>query len=179
MKKLLSLPPNLVDSFNTKEKISKTDYFCTSDPVDKKLGSGGGTTWLLEACYHQEAAQGQTLPQWLGEEKRILLHAGGQSRRLPSYAPSGKIPTPIPIFCWERGQRLGQNLLSLQLPLYEKIMQMAPQVLNTLFTSGDFYPRSKDTPPAIPNLDVYCHSSWAISPYLTLRAVCVANNETR
>lgn len=31
---------------------------------------------------------------------------------LPGYAPSGKILTPIPVFSWERGQKLGQNLLS-------------------------------------------------------------------
>ena len=24
--------------------------FCTSDPIGSKLGSGGGTAWLLEAC---------------------------------------------------------------------------------------------------------------------------------
>ena len=32
----------------------------------------------------------------------------------PATATSGKILTPIPIFSWERGQKLGQNLLSLQ-----------------------------------------------------------------
>ena len=64
-----------------------------------------------------------TLATWTGNEKRILLHAGGQSRRLPAYAPSGKILTPIPVFRWGRGQRLTQNLLSLQIPLYEEIMQ--------------------------------------------------------
>jgi len=69
-------------------------------------------------------------------EKRILLHAGGQSRRLPGYAPSGKILTPIPVFRWARGQKLGQNLLSLQLPLYEKIMERAPERLRTLIASG-------------------------------------------
>ena len=31
-----------------------------------------------------------------------LLHAGGQGRRVPAYAPSGKILTPIPVFRWER-----------------------------------------------------------------------------
>ncbi len=178
MKKLLSLPPNLVDSFNTIEKLSKTDYFCTSDPVDKKLGSGGGTTWLLEACYRQEATAGQTLPQWLSHEKRILLHAGGQSRRLPSYAPSGKILTPIPIFCWERGQRLGQNLLSLQLPLYEKIMKMAPDGLHTLIASGDVYLRSDDTLPTIPNVDVVCYSSWVSPALATRHGVFISKRDT-
>ena len=76
MKKLLSLPPNLVDSFNEIEKLSRKDYYCTSDPINKKLGSGGGTAWLLESCYNAECKNGEDLKEWLSEEKRILLHAG-------------------------------------------------------------------------------------------------------
>ena len=124
MKKLLSLPPNLVDCFHAVEHVSTEEWFCTSDPVGARLGSGGGTTWLLEASRRKEAPDVST-EEWLGQEKRILLHAGGQSRRLPGYAPSGKILTPIPVFRWARGQRLSQNLLSLQLPLYERIMKKA------------------------------------------------------
>ena len=51
MQKLLSLPPNLIDSFHQLEEVNHTDWFCTSDPVGSKLGSGGGTTWLLQACH--------------------------------------------------------------------------------------------------------------------------------
>ena len=43
----------------------------------------------------------------------------------------------IPVFRWARGQRLSQNLLSLQLPLYEQIMEKAPSSLHTLIASGD------------------------------------------
>ena len=50
MKKLLSLPPNLVECFHDIEKADQTEWFCTSDPIGSKLGSGGGTAWLLEAC---------------------------------------------------------------------------------------------------------------------------------
>lgn len=50
MKKLLSLPPNLVGSFHEIANADPADWFCTSDPVGARLGSGGGTTWLLEAC---------------------------------------------------------------------------------------------------------------------------------
>lgn len=96
MQKLLSLPPNLIDSFHQLEEVNHTDWFCTSDPVGSKLGSGGGTTWLLQAC-HQAFAPEETFSKWIGNEKKILLHAGGQSRRLPGYAPSGKILTPIPV----------------------------------------------------------------------------------
>ena len=116
--KVIILTPNLIHCFHELEEVNHADWFCTSDPIGSKLGSGGGTTWLLQAC-HQEFAPQDTFSDWIRREKRILLHAGGQSRRLPSYGPSGKILTPIPIFSWERGQKLGQNLLSLQ-PHYTK-----------------------------------------------------------
>ena len=32
MKKLLSLPPNLVECFHDIEKADQTEWFCTSDP---------------------------------------------------------------------------------------------------------------------------------------------------
>ena len=54
MKKLLSLPPNLVDCFHAIEHVSTEEWFCTSDPVGARLGSGGGTTWLLEALWRKE-----------------------------------------------------------------------------------------------------------------------------
>ena len=90
MQKLLSLPPNLIHCFHELEEVNHNEWFCTSDPIGSKLGSGGGTTWLLQAC-HQAFAPQESFNDWIGREKRILLHAGGQSRRLPSYGPSGKL----------------------------------------------------------------------------------------
>jgi len=136
MKKLLSLPPNLVASFHEITGLGADEYFCTNDPIGHKLGSGGGTTWLLSQC-HDAWAKDMPLDEWLASDRRIILHAGGQSRRLPSYAPSGKILTPIPVFRWERGQQLGQDLLSLQLPLYEQMMESAPGNIHTMIVSGD------------------------------------------
>ena len=159
MKKLLSLPPNLVECFHDVEKVERSEWFCTSDPVGSKLGSGGGTAWLLDAC-RNEWAPDCSLHDWLGQEKRILLHAGGQSRRLPGYAPSGKVLTPIPVFRWERGQRLSQNLLSLQLPLYEQILDKAPESLHTLIASGDVYIRATKPLQNIPEADVVCYGLW-------------------
>ena len=159
MKKLLSLPPNLVEFFYDIEKADRDEWFCTSDPIGSKLGSGGGTAWLLEAC-KQHIAPDKDFLEWLREEKRILLHAGGQSRRLPGYAPSGKILTPIPVFRWARGQRLEQNLLSLQLPLYEQIMEKAPASLRTLIASGDVYIRAGQPLQDIPDVDVVCYGLW-------------------
>lgn len=158
MKKLLSLPPNVVDKFHALTGASKTEYFATSDPVGVKLGSGGGTTWLL----HQAAAdEGATsFSSWLSKEKRILVHAGGQSRRLPAYAACGKVQLPVPVFRWARGQKLSQTLLDLQLPLYEEIMNAAPSSLRTLIVSGDVFIRTTSPLQSVPEADVVCYGLW-------------------
>jgi galactokinase/mevalonate kinase-like predicted kinase len=168
MKKLLSLPPNLADFFYELRGVTEDEWFCTSDPEGERIGSGGGTAWLLESCYRKEKeamGDGCSFTGWLAREKRLLLHAGGQSRRLPAYAPSGKILTPVPVFRWERGQRLSQDLLSLQLPLYKKIMDKAPASLHTLVVSGDVYIRSTKPLQAIPEADVVCYGLW-VDPVL-------------
>ena len=170
MQKLLSLPPNLVSAFYELENVDSEEWFCTSDPVGMKLGSGGGTTWLLREWYKNRKAEHAT-------EKRILLHAGGQSRRLPGYAPSGKILTPIPVFRWVRGQKLGQNLLSLQLPLYEKIMERAPEKLHTLIASGDVYIRAEKPLQQIPDADVVCYGLWVDPVLATHHGVFVSDRK--
>ncbi|WP_028902587.1 bifunctional fucokinase/fucose-1-phosphate guanylyltransferase [Prevotella sp. P6B4] len=176
MKKLLSLPPNLVDSFHDVTGLSREEYFCTNDPVGHKLGSGGGTTWLLQACMTTE--DGASLAEWLPREKRILLHAGGQSRRLPSYAPSGKILTPVPVFRWERGQRLSQDLLSLQLPLYEQLMEMAPESIHTMVVSGDVLVRTSQPLQPIPEADVVCYGLWLDASVAKNHGVFVSSRKT-
>ena len=105
--------------------------FCTSDPVGMKLGSGGGTTWLLREWQKERDRKylaEERIPtekcipteKSLPAEKRILLHAGGQSRRLPGYAPSGKILTPIPVFRWARGQKTGTEFIIPSTPTLRK-----------------------------------------------------------
>ncbi len=176
-KTLLSLPPNLVGCFHELEHVEPTSWFCTSDPLGARLGSGGGTMWLLEACQQEEAA-GESFPTWLSREKRILLHAGGQSRRLPAYAPSGKVLTPVPVFRWARGQQLSQNLLDLQLPLYRRIMDKAPESLHTLVASGDVYIRSSAPLQEIPEADVVCYGLWADPALASHHGVFVSNRQT-
>lgn len=152
MKKLLSLPPNLVECFHDITNTSHEEWFCTNDPIGSKLGSGGGTTWAVNQARNSG---------FIAEDERcIILHAGGQSRRLPSYAPSGKILTPIPVFRWKRGQKLSQNLLDLQLPLYQQIMEKAPLCLTTMIVSGDVYIRANEPLQEIPEADVVCYGLW-------------------
>ena len=185
MKKLLSLPPNLVEAFHEVTGLSREEYFCTCDPVGHRLGSGGGTAWLLLNAMRNEklgmrngdyiqddkilqhsnhnsqfSILNSQFDSWLCQEKRILIHAGGQSKRLPSYAVSGKVLMPLPVFRWERGQRLAQNLLSVQLPLYEQMMQMAPDSIHTMIVSGDVLIRATQPLQPIPDADVVCYGLW-------------------
>ena len=191
MKKLLSLPPNLVEKgaeaptvFHEITGRSADEFFCTCDPCGQRVGSGGGTAWLLWQCYCQQASAGQrrktvaSFSEWLSTERRILLHAGGQSRRLPAYAPSGKILTPVPVFRWERGQRLGQDLLSLQLPLYERVMAMAPEGLNTMVVSGDVLIRTSQPLPAVPQADVVCYGLWLDATVASRHGVFLADRHS-
>ena len=181
MKKLLSLPPNLVECFHDVTGFSRDEFFCTNDPIGHKLGSGGGTTWLLRQAYNSDRETAKTekdFSGWLAQEKRLILHAGGQSRRLPSYAPSGKILTPIPVFRWERGQRLSQTLLDLQLPLYERMMAQAPQRLTTMIVSGDVYIRAAERIGTIPDADVVCYGLWLDASIAKDHGVFVSDRRT-
>ena len=181
MKKLLSLPPNLVDAFHDVTGLSREDYFCTCDPIGHRLGSGGGTAWLLqEACRSEkrEANSEKTFLSWLSEEKRILIHAGGQSKRLPSYAVSGKVLMPLPVFRWERGQRLSQDLMSVQLPLYEKMMAMAPDNIHTMVVSGDVLIRATQPLQPIPEADVVCYGLWLDASVAKNHGVFVSSRRT-
>ena len=174
---LLSLPPNLVGCFHEITGLPPEGWFCTSDPVGHKLGSGGGTAHLLLEA-HRTMAPDTEFYDWLAQEKRILLHAGGQGRRLPAYAPSGKILTPIPVFRWERGQRLSQNLLDIQMPLYRKIMAAAPDSLHIMVVSGDVFIRSTEPLQAIPEADVVCYGLWLGPEIAKDHGVFVADRKT-
>ena len=176
MKKLLSLPPNLVDAFHDVTNLSREEYFATCDPVGHRLGSGGGTTWLLEEACRAEGAS--SFDEWLSSEKRILIHAGGQSKRLPSYAVSGKVLMPLPVFRWERGQKLSQNLLSVQLPLYEKMMAMAPENIHTMVVSGDVLIRATQPLQPIPEADVVCYGLWLDASIAKNHGVFVSSRQT-
>ncbi len=160
MKYLLSMPPNACGVFHELTRQSREKVYVTADPAHRKLGSGGGTAWLL-ASAHADEGGGLDFADWLASDKRILLHAGGQSRRLPAYAPSGKALAPIPVFRWTRGQRIDQTLLDLQLPFYCNILHKAPQPLRTLIASGDVLLRATEPLQPIPEADVVCYGLWA------------------
>ena len=153
MRYLVSLPKNTVNSFHKLSGRSEEEWYCTSDPKGEKVGSGGGTAWLLSEAWKSQNT-GIDFSDWLAKEKRILIHGGGQSRRLPSYASMGKLLLPIPVYRWERGQRLNQTLLDLQLPLLEKLLDAAPTSSHTLLASGDALILSEEAFSYLPDSDI-------------------------
>jgi galactokinase/mevalonate kinase-like predicted kinase len=166
MHTLLSVPENLSASFHTLFPEKQATHYALSDPQNARIGSGGGTAWLLANHYKQSAAA--DFSTYLNAGKRIIIHAGGQSRRLPAYAPSGKVLSPIPVFRWSRGQDLQQNLLDLQEPFYKELLEVAPDTSNTLIASGDILILPGEHFNHLPQVDVICLGIWA-DPHLASR----------
>jgi galactokinase/mevalonate kinase-like predicted kinase len=160
MQTLLSVPENLVAVFHEIAERSPEEWFVRSDPQGARVGSGGGTAYLLAEHKNQRMKEAG-LKEYLGSGKRIIIHAGGQSRRLPAYAPCGKVLAPIPVFRWSRGQQMDQTLLDLQMPLLEQVMEAAGLGQNTLVASGDVLILAAEVPMELPAADVVCLGVWA------------------
>jgi len=94
---------------------AETEFLVFADPMGKRIGSGGSTIYvlykLLDHFFEQagsmfycqannaerEASTSQFSLRSLLNGKRILiLHSGGDSKRLPSYSAVGKIFFPLP-----------------------------------------------------------------------------------
>jgi fucokinase len=70
-----------------------TAFHVVADPGGRRVGSGAATLVVIETL----AARYRTTPVRLAEGRRILiLHSGGDSRRLPAYAAHGKLFLPLP-----------------------------------------------------------------------------------
>ena len=78
------------------------DVLVVADPQGRRVGSGGSTLECLLEVLRRESGVGRNVTDFSDAEKvlrelRILIvHAGGDSRRLPAYSPCGKIFVPLP-----------------------------------------------------------------------------------
>jgi len=132
--------------------------FATFDPPEQQLGSGGGTTYLLEQAWKDSGME--SFSEWLAESGKLIIHGGGESRRLPAYAPAGKLFMPLPVFRWSVGQRVDQTLLDLSEPVLRKISQAAAPSSRVLIASGDVLVHLEDELPPIPDADVVFFGLW-------------------
>ncbi len=159
IQKLISLPPGMVSHFHQLEGKDSEEWYCDSDPIEKKVGSGGGTASVLASAFKADEFEG-TFAEWLALKKRMVIHSGGESRRLPAYAPYGKSLLPMPVFRWSKGQYIDQKLLDFQVAYYEKILKRAPGGYTTLVGSGDVMFISGDRFNDLPEADVLVFGIW-------------------
>ena len=129
--------------------------FATFDPPGSQLGSGGGTAYLLEQGWR--ASGERNFFQWLERQTKLLVHSGGESRRLPAYAATGKSFLPVPALRWKYGQRLDQNLLDMQEPFLKKVAAASDRP-RVLIASGDVL--LEGNVESVPDADVVLLGMW-------------------
>ncbi len=132
--------------------------FTTFDPPGQQLGSGGGTAYVLEQAWRDSGLA--SFSQWLEERGKLIIHGGGESRRLPPYAAPGKLFIPMPVFRWSLGQRLDQTLLDLAEPTLQKMAGAASENARVMVASGDVLVRLEGKLPQIPDADVVFFGLW-------------------
>ena len=128
-------------------------WFATCDP-GKPLGSGAGTVHALLAAW--KASDEPDFYRWLRKDRRLLIHAGGQSRRLPAYAAVSKALMPIPALRGSTGQAPDQALVDLQVHEYDELFSQAPDCFRVMIVAGDALLRPEKWPTNFPQADVVC-----------------------
>jgi galactokinase/mevalonate kinase-like predicted kinase len=156
---LVSLPPLMAEQFAELERRPRPDWFAASDPPGCKLGSGGGTAHLLASAW-RETGGPLSFSAWLNGTRKLIVHGGGESRRLPAYAAVGKPLMPVPALRWSLGQRLDQTLLDLQLPEYRRVLLQAAPGTVALVASGDVVLQFARELPPFPAVDVLGLGMW-------------------
>ncbi len=111
------------------------------DPQGQRIGSGGSTIFALLAVMNKESKSlglSELSPDHIEktlERLRILIiHAGGDSRRLPAYGPCGKIFTPIP---GNSDSALGNTIFDQQFPIYRELPPSGMPGGQVVVTTGD------------------------------------------
>lgn len=144
---LITLPPLMAEFLNAAPEAARmrerlawprgSHVFATSDPRKKRLGSGGGTVHVLFRAW--QASGEPELDAWLAASKKLILHAGGESRRLPAYAAIGKAFLPLPHLPGLKAQRFDQMLCDFQIPAYSQVLEETGPVPVAMVTSGDVW----------------------------------------
>ncbi|MGA2362514.1 MAG: L-fucokinase [Candidatus Aminicenantales bacterium] len=114
-----------------------------ADPGGRRVGSGGSTVHCLLQILNLELRSRRELrthldpktwAETLNRLRVLIVHAGGDSRRLPPYAPCGKIFIPVP---GESGGAPGTTLFDRLIPTYLELPKPASGGGQVVVTSGD------------------------------------------
>ena len=115
----------------------QTQYHVMADPGGRRVGTLGATLLALQKLSDQMLRQQsgrrpRNLRQLWSDKWVLIIHSGGESRRLPAYAAEGKVFTPLPTTT-ESG--LPAALFDLCCQQYEKLPR--PRDGGVLVVSGD------------------------------------------
>jgi fucokinase len=78
-------------------------YLVVPDFADQRIGSGGATLNALRSLMSHvlfktaTSLPGVDLTEWWSGQRVLMIHAGGDSRRLPQYSLSGKLFSAVPV----------------------------------------------------------------------------------
>ena len=76
-----------------KQLPSRTKYMVLPDPDGKRVGSGGATLNVLKAIAEREQKDDTNFFKGL---RVLVIHSGGDSKRIPQYSTCGKLFSPVP-----------------------------------------------------------------------------------
>jgi len=116
------------------------EVLVVADPDGRRVGSGGSTLYcLMEVLTRRLGGDLRTAGpgEWesvLRKLRILIVHAGGDSRRLPAYGPCGKIFVPVP---GESDSAAPLSLFDRQLPIYLALPQTQGDIGQVVITSGD------------------------------------------
>lgn len=71
----------------------RTKYVVLPDPDGKRVGSGGAALNALKYIAEQDGAARR---DYFAGRRVLILHSGGDSKRVPQYSASGKLFSPVP-----------------------------------------------------------------------------------
>jgi len=116
------------------------DVFVVPDAGGRRIGSGGSTLQCLLEVLRREGVPEEALgdpdiAQTILRRLRILIvHAGGDSRRLPAYSPCGKIFVPLP---GDTSRGLTPTIFDRLIPAFLALPETAPGAGQVVVASGD------------------------------------------
>ena len=104
-----------------------------ADRDGRRIGSGGSTLECLSEVLRREPHPGgaETILRRL---RILIVHAGGDSRRLPAYSPCGKIFIPLP---GRTHPNIGSTLFDRLVPKFFALPAGAPGAGQVVVAAGD------------------------------------------
>ncbi|MCD6517348.1 MAG: hypothetical protein J7L72_08025 [Candidatus Aminicenantes bacterium] len=101
------------------------------DPEGKRVGSAGSTVQCLMKVVEKEGGKSSDALKGL---RILIIHAGGDSKRLPPYSTCGKIFMPIP---GEKEELAGKTIFDRILNVYKNLPEPDSKKGQITITSGD------------------------------------------